>query len=66
MKINRYFGILLHYSLIKYFYFQIPELVRIFKANTCKEMFLALNLGYILGAVAMLFLAIYEEDLKIT
>lgn len=45
--------------------FQIPELVRIFRNNTCKEMFFSLNLGYILGVVAMLLLAIYEDHLKI-
>lgn len=45
--------------------FQIPELVRIFRNNTCKEMFFSLNLGYIIGVVAMLLLAIYEDHLKI-
>lgn len=45
--------------------FQIPELVRIFRNNTSKEMFFSLNLGYILGVVAMLLLAIYEDHLKI-
>ncbi|XP_062583727.1 zinc transporter ZIP10-like [Saccostrea cucullata] len=44
----------------------IPELVRIFRNNPCKEMFFSLNAGYIFGVVGMLLLAIYEEGIKIT
>ncbi|XP_034314182.2 zinc transporter ZIP12 isoform X1 [Magallana gigas] len=54
-------GMFLYISMVT----MIPELVRIFRNNTCKEMFFSLNLGYILGVVAMLLLAIYEDHLKI-
>uniref|UniRef100_K1R340 Zinc transporter ZIP12 n=1 Tax=Magallana gigas TaxID=29159 RepID=K1R340_MAGGI len=54
-------GMFLYISMVT----MIPELVRIFRNNTSKEMFFSLNLGYILGVVAMLLLAIYEDHLKI-
>lgn len=65
MHVHYYNNFIIFLDSMKWLFLQIPELIAMYQDGKKKGIFLAANVGFVLGVVFMLLLAIFEEYITI-